>query len=170
MAKKDHKPDVIARELAELREAAGLTQDQAAELLEVAGGNTISRWETGQRQPGATDYRRAIELYQSRIADRKNDRSATVPRGTMPTALSGERTEIQRIVAEIGELATRHKIRSRAGASPGELERIDRQMDVLLANAIEVGNGDPGAMTFFLARIRRSISNGGLAPGSTKPE
>ena len=65
--------------MAAMREAAGLTQDEAAERLGLASGNTVSRWETGARHPNAADYLRATELYR-RLADER--RSETVPRGT----------------------------------------------------------------------------------------
>lgn len=51
-----------SQKFARLREAAGLTQEEAAGLLNVHA-QTISRWERGQRQIKATDMDRAVALF-----------------------------------------------------------------------------------------------------------
>jgi transcriptional regulator with XRE-family HTH domain len=83
LADSDHKAALdIGRELREWRERAGLSQDEAAERLGLASGNTVSRWETGLRRPRGVDYKQAIALY-GQLADERQSR--TVPRGTAHT-------------------------------------------------------------------------------------
>jgi transcriptional regulator with XRE-family HTH domain len=82
LAKARHKRDIDpnrARELAEWRERAGLTQAEASKRLGVLGLNTLSRWETGQRAPDSDDYRRAMALYRAIVS---GGHAGNVPRGT----------------------------------------------------------------------------------------
>lgn len=115
LAETDHKSDIeVGRELAEWREMAGLSQDEAAKLLDLASGNTISRWETGLRRPRAGDYKRAMGLYREKCAERQ---SAGVPRGTVVSE------------SPVGAAAAK-KIRdfeiesARAGATDEEIDHI----------------------------------------------
>lgn len=65
--------------LKEAREAAGLTQAQAAEALGVHE-LTVSRWERGDREPGGKNFDEALRLYRQTALDRSAYNG--VPRGT----------------------------------------------------------------------------------------
>jgi len=41
----------IARDVQNLREKLGLSQEELADALGLAGKNVVSRWETGERKP-----------------------------------------------------------------------------------------------------------------------
>lgn len=54
--------------LKDAREAAGLTQEDAGQLLD-RDKQTLSRWERGERKISAEDYERAMALYATRSGD-----------------------------------------------------------------------------------------------------
>lgn len=67
-----------------MREAAGLTQAEAAALIGV-DTQSVSRWERGTRKVKAEDYTVALELYQRAARDRAvrtTQLGQSVPRGT----------------------------------------------------------------------------------------
>lgn len=74
----------IGQELRELREAAGLTQTEAATGIGVAL-QTISRWELEKRRIKAEDFASAHAFYQTAIEERNrrvHGLNQMVPRGT----------------------------------------------------------------------------------------
>lgn len=116
LASKSHKTDVGA-ELAEWRERAGLSQKEAARLLDLGSDNTISRWETGTRAPGALDYKRAMELYRRLSAERHLE---TVPRGT------GAYERATWLPGTLHAVARRFELElARLGATNEEVDHID---------------------------------------------
>lgn len=58
----------FARELAALRQRAGLTQAQVAALLD-ADVSTVSRWERGERVPAAALRRAVLERLRRRASE-----------------------------------------------------------------------------------------------------
>ncbi len=62
-----NQPNAPATNLRDLREAAGLTQQEAADRLGV-DVNTVSRWERGAVRPQLAQRRRLSELYQVSVA------------------------------------------------------------------------------------------------------
>lgn len=57
----------ISEQLRAAREAAGLTQQEAAELLGV-DSQSVSRWERGERRIRAETFQRALKVYSDRQA------------------------------------------------------------------------------------------------------
>lgn len=63
----NNQTDAPTTPLRELREAAGLTQQEAADQLHV-DVNTVSRWERGQTRPQLAQRRRLADLYKVSLA------------------------------------------------------------------------------------------------------
>lgn len=133
----------IGQRLRELREAAGLTQSEAAEGLNVAL-QTISRWELEKRRLKAADYERARAYYSSIIhgnSKRFNDLGQIVPRGTIGEAPAGYSAQgdedswspnpalVNKIPKRAYDVAIAYCTRLRAGGWPREeIEEIERLM------------------------------------------
>lgn len=121
LAKTDHKSD-IPKVLREERERSGLTQLEAAERLGLHE-LSVSRWETGAREPGTANFQRAVALY---------------PRGTSADPWSA-------LVAKTEREAVRR------GATDAEADFLRAALDLPQARALVAQNGANEAQAAALA-------------------
>lgn len=112
----------LGERLRSWRKAAGLSQEQAAVLLDCTM-ITVQRWERGEADPGPRELRRLAELYGRDVRDVLADTDDKPPdfRGVPPFYLvvhpstpidPAARAEIEKAIAEANQKAVRRALKS----------------------------------------------------------